>query len=350
MRILWLVCVLLLAGCAVSGGRGSADPVLQSQIINPDASYPQSHSSSIAEVTPGQLVATWFAGVHERHPEVTIYVAHWDGERWGPAQAVATGTQPGGHQYPTWNPVLFQPPGADLHLFYKVGPNPREWWGMVITSADGGHTWSEPERLPDGILGPIKNKPVVTGMGAWLSPSSTEGPEGWRLHFEISKDQGRTWQATEPVASGPGLDAIQPSVLFYPDGRLQALARTKQGVIASTWSSDRGQSWTPVAAIDLPNPSAGTDAVTLQDGRQLVVYNHAAHNPDTPGKGVRYPLNLAVSRDGVHWEPVVTLEDQPLKEGYSYPAIIQTDDGRVHVTYTWGREKIKHLVIDPSLF
>lgn len=349
----WFLAPLLagaLVACAAPQPDASAtDRRIQSKrMINPGADYPQSHASTIAEASDGHLVAAWFGGVHERHPEVSVYVAHWDGQDWGEASRVAIGRQAEGTRLPTWNPVLFQPDSGDLQLFYKVGPNPREWWGMVKTSSDGGHTWSEARRLPEGILGPIKNKPVTTGMGAWLSPSSTEGPEGWRLHFELSKDQGRSWTATDPVDPGPGLDAIQPSVLFYPDGRLQALARTKQGVIAATWSSDRGKSWSPLVAIDLPNPSSGTDAVTLADGRQLLVYNHAAHNPATPGKGSRYPLNLAISRDGVHWQPVLTLEDEPLKEGYAYPAIIQASDGLVHVTYTVGRERIKHVVVDPS--
>ncbi len=88
----------------------------------------------------------------------------------------------------------------------------------------------------------------------------------------------------------------------------------------------------------LPNPNAGADAVTLKDGRQLLVYNHSA-------KG-RSPLNVAVSADGVHWQAALVLEDEPGKE-FSYPAVIQTKDGRVHITYTWKRERIKHAVVNP---
>ena len=92
---------------------------------------------------------------------------------------MATGIQPEGPRQPTWNPVLFQPPSGPLLLFYKVGPSARaSWWGMVIRSADAGKTWSQAQRLPDGILGPIKNKPVVLPDGSWLSGSSTEEHEG----------------------------------------------------------------------------------------------------------------------------------------------------------------------------
>jgi predicted neuraminidase len=90
--------------------------------------------------------------------------------------------------------------------------------------------------------------------------------------------------------------------------------------------------------IDLPNPNSGTDAVTLRDGRHLLVYNHTA-------KG-RSPLNVAVSTDGDTWQAALVLENEPGE--YSYPAVIQTADGLVHAVYTWKRQRIKHVVIDPA--
>ena len=97
------------------------------------------------------------------------------------------------------------------------------------------------------------------------------------MHFEVSRDAGATWEKIGPVGKGPAFDAIQPSILFHKDGALQALCRTKQGVIAQTWSKDSGKTWSALTAIDLPNPNSGTDAVTLADGRQLLVYNHSGH-------------------------------------------------------------------------
>ena len=168
--------------------------VLGAGFIYEKAPYPSCHASTIVEIAPGKLAAAWFGGTHERHPDVGIWFTRHENGRWQEAVEVATGEQGDGPRLPTWNPVLFQPEGAPLHLFYKVGPSPSTWWGMLITSPDGGRTWSEPRRLPDGVLGPIKNKPVVLSDGSWLSPSSTEGnPEGWLTHFERSRDQGRTW-------------------------------------------------------------------------------------------------------------------------------------------------------------
>ena len=158
---------------------------------------------------------------------------------------------------------------------------------------------------------------------------------------------GQTWTRVAQPGKGPGFDAIQPSVLFFPDGKLEALCRTKQGVVAQTWSKDGGKTWSALTATDLPNPNSGTDAVTLADGRQLIVYNHSGHRADE-AKGNRYPLDIALSSDGVTWHHVLTLESEPVGNGYAYPAVIQTSDGQVHITYTWNRKSIKHVVLDPK--
>jgi predicted neuraminidase len=326
------------------------DPaVMTAEFINEGASYPECHASTIAEPAPGRLVAAWFGGTKERNPDVGIWVARREGGRWLPGVEVANGLQPDGKRLPTWNPVLFQPRSGPLVLFYKVGPSPSTWWGMMTTSTDGGKTWANPRRLPDGVLGPVKNKAVELADGTWLSPSSTEGQGGWKLHFERSTDAGQTWQIVGPVDKGSaGLEAIQPSVLFLKEGRLQALGRTRNGIVAATTSADGGRTWSALAKTGLPNPNSGTDAVTLADGRQLLVYNHSAPPPERPTKGTRYPLDVALSADGSRWTPLVVLEADPIGNGYAYPAVIQTADGLVHITYTWDRKRIKHVVLDPQ--
>lgn len=338
---------LALGGRPASASPAGADPIVLREFIYADAPYPQCHASTIVEMRDGALGAAWFGGTKERNPDVTIWFARRGPAGWSTPIQVAEGLQPDAPRLPTWNPVLFQDPGGDLHLFYKVGPSPSTWWGMTIRSSDEGRSWSPPQRLPIGILGPIKNKPVVLANGDWLAPSSVESASGWAIHFERSRDRGRTWQATAPVASPMHIDAIQPSILFHRGGALQAVVRTRQGALAATWSHDNGLTWSPIAAIDLPNPNSGTDAVTLRDGRQLLVYNHSAHKPDTPGKGPRWPLNIALSDDGIDWRTVLTLEHEPIPDGYAYPAVIQRSDGLVHITYTWDRRRIRHVVLDP---
>lgn len=166
-------------------------------------------------------------------------------------------------RYACWNPVLFQPGNAsELILFYKVGKTPQSWWGMMTTSVDSGRNWSIPLRLPEGIYGPIKNKPIELPCGTWLCPSSTE-------------------------------------------------------------------------ESDIPNPDSGTDATTLQDGTHALI-----HNPTEKG---RSPLSLSLSADGIHWQRVLDLETDPGE--YSYPSILQSDDGTLHILYTWRRKRIKPVAV-----
>lgn len=309
------------------------------------APYPECHASTIAE-TPEGLVAAWFGGTKERNPDVGIWVSRQQEGKWTPSVEVANGVQNDTLRYPTWNPVLFQIPGGELMLFYKVGPSPSTWWGMMMKSADHGKTWGKPEALPKGYIGPVKNKPVLLKNGTLICPSSTEGSGGWRVHFEYTNDFGRRWEKSGPINDGKTINAIQPSVLIYPDGSLQVLCRSRNRALIESRSYDGGKTWSEMKAISLPNNNSGTDAVTLSDGRQLLVYNHVLP-PDGEIKGVRTPLNVAISENGKTWYAALILEDSPISQ-YSYPAVIQSSDGMVHFVYTWRRERIKHVVADPS--
>lgn len=341
----WLSVIFLslLAGCAAPESRTVTTPpasggaVLKSEFIYETAPFPSCHASTI-EDTPTGIVAAWFGGTDEKNPDVGIWVSRHEGGHWSPVVEVANGIQPDGKtRHPTWNPVLFQSKNGPLLLFYKAGPSPSRWWGMLMTSDDGGKTWSKPRRLPEGILGPIKNKPLLLADGTLLCPSSSEH-DGWRVHMEMTRDLGATWTKTPALNDGKEFSAIQPTVLFHPGNRLQTLCRSKQGWLTESWSEDGGKTWSAMKATTLPNPSAGADGVTLRDGRHLLVYN--------PVHRGRTPLVLGLSKDGKQWQTALTLESAPGE--YSYPAIIQGRDGMVHITYTWKREKIRHWVVDPA--
>jgi predicted neuraminidase len=351
-------CILLLTTVLLGGlpyvaiAVGLAPAVRTREFIYEQASFPQCHASTIVETTTGSLLTAFFGGTHEKHPDVGIWLARREKGRWTAPVEVANGiqyTRADGTvvRHPTWNPVLFQARGGPLMLFYKAGPTPQTWWGMLLTSTDDGRTWSDPCRLPEDVLGPIKNKPVQLADGTMLCASSGESLEtGWTVHFELTRDFGRTWSVVGPINTKEEFNAIQPSVLFHLDGRLQILCRSRDGVVTTSWSADQGRTWDKMAATSLPNPNSGTDAVTLADGRHLLVYNPTKL---TPGQkvGPRSPLSVAISPDGVTWRDVIELENDHADQGYSYPAVIQTRDGLVHITYTWRREKIRHIVLDP---
>jgi predicted neuraminidase len=339
-----LLSILLAAVAVHQEGPPASPAIVTSEFIYETAPFPSAHASTIVETQSG-LLAAWFGGTREKDPDVGIWVSRHDGNKWSAPVEVANGVQPDGKRHPCWNPVLFQPTGGPLVLFYKVGPSPDTWWGLARTSTDEGKTWSSAIKLPDGILGPIRAKPIELAKGTMLAGSSTEN-DGWIVHMErysgdwsaASLASSASWQKSAPLNTAKDFGAIQPTILVHSATSLQILCRTRQAVIAESWSLDAGRTWGPLKATTLPNPSAGIDTVHLADGRFLLVYN-----PTATG---RAKLDIAISPDGKAWNRAIVLEDSSGE--YSYPAMIQSRNGRVHVTYTWRRERIKHVVIDPT--
>ena len=306
--------------------------IIRSEFIYESAPFPSCHAATICETRPGEFLAAWFGGTAESNPDVAIYTSKLKKGHWSVPQETARGFDGGGNRLPCYNPVLFQPSRGPLLLFYKVGRGPQTWWGMSMSSKDDGTAWSKLTKLPDGIYGPIKNRPFELPDHTLLCPSSTED-HGWQVHFEFTKDFGHTWSRTEPINDPKQIGAIQPSILVLKDKSLRAIGRTQQGFVFSTDSMDQGKSWSPMILTGVQNPNSGLDAITLRDGRHIMIDN------DTP-KG-RTPLNVFISNDGTNWKNVLALESEPGE--YSYPSLIQAHDGTVHVVYTWRRQRIRHV-------
>jgi alpha-L-rhamnosidase len=380
-----------------------ASPVIVDEFLYKEADFPECHSASIVETKKGDLVATYFGGTKERNPDVCIWVSRkpkgakdWtkpvmvaDGVELQPLKPDSSakislvttaqkpafggkfmplrgwtgslgeaaisysptgGSQEGAYREACWNPVLFETPTGELQLYFKIGFNIQSWQGWRITSKDGGKTWSKRERLPEGIYGPIKNKPVLVLSGGsvpegragnrLIAPTSDER-DGWKIYFELSDDMGKTWRRTAFVEADAGVKAIQPAIITLTDGRLEALCRTRSRHIGVTYSSDNGETWSKLQLIGMPNNNSGIDAVTLQDGTFAIICNDWPIEP-TKEKGARTPLSILRSNDGIHWNHWITLEDSPVLQ-YSYPSIIQSRDGHIHVVYTWRRQRIKHV-------
>jgi len=379
----------------VAVAANKANEVLCDEFLYEDAPFPSCHSATIVETKKGDLVATWFGGTKERNPDVCIWVSRKPkgAKDWTAPVMVADGVEPQSlssnpdlkvsqvttvakpffnaqfcplpqwtgnfgalgfspplkgvresfYREACWNPVLFETPEGVLHLYFKIGPNVAGWKGWRINSKDGGRTWSRREPLPDGIYGPIKNKTVMVG-DRLISPTSDER-NGWKCYFELSDDYGKTWRRTAFVEADSGVLAIQPTIIQLPDGRLEALCRTRSRHIGITFSSDNGETWSKLQLIDTPNNNSGIDAVTLADGTFALICNDWPIEPDKQ-KGARTPLSILRSSDGLHWQHWVTLEDSPISQ-YSYPSIIQTRDGHLHAIYTWRRQRIKHVELMP---
>lgn len=340
-RIFTTLFLLTIMGCTTNDWKTG---IVEEQFIYETASFPSCHASTIAN-TPEGLVAAWFGGTHERNPDVCIYVSRKIDNKWTEPELAADGIVNDTLRYHTWNPVLFQIPDGDLMLFYKTTNSDGRRLGMLKRSGDHGKTWSEAEKLPDGLIGPEKNKPILLDDGTLICPSSSR-ELGWCVSFNLTKDFGKTWEKVGPINRDYNYAAIQATILVHENGHLQILCRSKNSVIATSWSKDNGKTWSLLKESELPSNQSGFDGVSLADGRHLLVYNHVK-TPMGAKKGYRTPLNVAYSKDGRKWFASLVLEDSEISQ-YSYPSVIQTEDGMVHIVYTWRREKIKYVMVDPS--
>ena len=334
-------------------------------IFKPSPDYPPScHAATLVELPDRSLLAAWFAGTHEGHPDVAIWLSHFEGDVW--REPVKIADEPG---VPLWNPVLFRDTTDTVWLFYKAGPTIPAWTGASMKSHDGGQTWSAPTALPAGLIGSAKNKPVILSNGDIVCGTSSESWRSWACWVEVSGDGGRTWSKHGPIAA-PGFpvyarasdgpvsatwDAtsgelllpqdhagvIQPTVWEYAPGRLKMLMRATRrvGGVCASLSDDYGRTWSRAVLSAIPNPNSGLDAACLMDGRIVLVCN--------PTPAGRTPLSLLVSEDnGETWPRRRDVETEPGE--YSYPSVIQAADGTVHVVYTYQRKQIYHLVLDPD--
>ena len=354
MRNLTRIILGLSALLAVSNPFSAVAPELgASEFIFANAPFKSCHASTIVELRDGNLLAAWFGGTAEGNPDVAIWASRRTSTGWSAPFLIVRETNT-----PTWNPVLFHSKDGRLWLYYKFGAGPSTWKASRMFSTDEGMTWSQPERLPNGFLGPIKDKPLVLDDGTIVSGSSVETLQSWNVWIERSTDNGNAWTRFGPItvplkqvkpgdsdfpiaqtplspASATPYGIIQPTIVSLGGNHLRFFARSTSniGFICVADSSDNGVTWTEARKTNIPIPNSGIDAVKLRDGRIILVYNNARTG--------RSPLNLAVSADGEHFKMFATLASDFGE--FSYPAIIQGSDGVLHITYTWNRTRIKYV-------
>ena len=305
----------------------------EQEFIFSEAPFPSCHAATLVDRGDAGPLVAWFGGTREGDPSVAIWAAGRSAAGWSAPRRIADVDG-----VPCWNPVLHLTAAGEVLLFYKAGSHPQTWSGFLQRSADGGETWSEPELLPAGILGPIKNKPLELTDGTLMCGSSVESYKAWGCWVERTPDGARTWSKHGPINIGGHLNgSIQPALVADGDEHLVMLCRARGlGHVVRGESFDGGVGWTALEPVDLPHNNSGLDAVRLDTGTTVLVYNHTTRG--------RTPLNIAVSDDlGRTWSPGPVLEDTAGE--FSYPAVIQGTDGRIHAAYTWNRRRIRYATL-----
>lgn len=348
---------LILLGLLLGIGGCVEAQILCKEFVYEPHAFPSCHASTIACLENGDLVTAFFGGSYEGSPDVCIWVCRKTAgsDHWTEPVMAADGVINDTLRKACYNPVLYQMPDGELWLFFKIGSCVADWSGWLTRSSDNGVTWSPREPLPNGFLGPIKNKPELIG-NRLLCPSSTES-DSWKIHFEIYDLDTHRWHKTSdieaelaPSLQEPGkitpIGAIQPSIIRLADGTLQVLCRTQNGKLAASYSHDNGESWSRVELTNVPNNCSGTDAVTVNPTLHALVYN-PVQSELGDYRDPRTPLDVATSMDGIYWNKLVTLDHEPGSE-FSYPAVVvDPRDSTLHITYTWKRQRIVYAHVKP---
>ncbi len=358
--------------------------------------HTQTHAASLIELQDGRLRAFWFSGSREGAKDVEIHDAVFDPAqgKWSTERSVISrgATQNGLLRYVSklGNPVPAR--GADGRLWlYYVTVSLGGWAGSSITalhSSDEGETWSVPQRL---VTSPFINISTLVKGAPFMYDDGTLGLPVY--HEFISKfgemlRLGKNGEVLDKQRLSAGDDGgLQPIMLVQSAQDARVLMRYAGAAprrVLSTVTHDAGAHWSVPEKIMLANPNAALSAITLHDGRMVVVLNDLEEGRDA--------LTLAVSTDGgVNWQRVSQLEDQVAARAqiqnetqhlklvealakdsdtaatpqhvesvtqavctpdcrfeFSYPYLIQARNGDLHLVYTWNRSFIKHLWFSPA--
>ncbi len=329
----------------------SAAPLYRAQLL-PNSTAASVHSATAAEISGGRLRAFWYGGSREGASDVALYTSIYSlrQEDWSPERVVVTREFAQRHlqRYvrKLGNPVAGRDQRGRLCLYF-VSVSVGGWAGSAVNlmvSEDEGETWSPPRRL---IASPFFNiSTLVKGAPLLFS----DGTMGLPVYHELLGKFGELLRLDS--AGGVvlktrlswGQSSLQPVIVPRSDKEAVGFMRysgDRPNRILSVRTGDGGVHWSPPAKTALPNPNAAIASVLLADGPLLLVFNDAEEN--------REDLSLALSTDfGNTWRIAHRFEGDsgstqaPVPE-YSYPWIMQDRAGDVHVLYTWGRSRIKHV-------
>jgi predicted neuraminidase len=328
--------VLNLSVAAAGSGIPEGAPFYEEQLIfDQTRGRPQCHASTMTELPDGDILASWFAGSYEKATDVAILSSRFSLQTntWAVPEILndAPGLSEG-------NPVLFTGPGGRVWFFYLVmyGDTWNDCKIHYRISEDGGRAWGPENTLISTKGFALRNRPIILDNGTFLVPAANEML--YTPLFILTKNDFKSIKKTGTnLRDEGGLD--QPTVVQLSDGSVLALFRSTQAkaMIMKSVSTDRGLTWSAPEPTEFPNPEAGIAMARLSNGRLVLVYN------DSPR--TRSPLTVAMSADdGKTWPWKRNIETDPFE--FSYPCVIQSGDGLIHVSYTYKRTHIKHVVFN----
>ncbi|MBI4621812.1 MAG: exo-alpha-sialidase [Verrucomicrobia bacterium] len=328
---------------------GDTVPFFSHSWITPRGHTPVAHCSVISALPSGDLLAVWYGGSREGAADVALFTARLPSasNSWTrPVKALdraAAQDELDRRIKKIGNAVIFPDRTGSLWMVY-VSVTVGGWSGAALnikTSQDEGRTWSHSRRL---TLNPflnfgslVRNRPIYANDGRiglpvyhetalkfpqvlWLTPGPTGSVREYRMR-------------SLPAETG----LIQPALVPLDHDRVLMMLRDRSDGrrLHTAYSNDNGWTWSEAAPSGLPNSDSAIDALRLRDGRILLVYNDAASG--------RENLRLAVSdNNGRSWQPGAIIEAE-VHEEFSYPYLLEDSRGRIHLTYTWHRQRIKHV-------
>lgn len=327
-------------------------PYFSRDWLTPAGHRPVVHCSSVSLLASGDLLASWYGGTREGAADVKVFTSRLRAgtSQWTAPETVIDRARAEDELdrsiKKVGNAVLFPDQVGNLWMVYAT-VSVGGWSGSalnIMSSRDEGHTWSASQRLTVNpffnLSSLVRNKPIYASDGRIGLPvyheMATKFPQ--MLWITPGSDGSVVDYSMRSLTGATGL--LQPSLVQLDDKRVLMMLRDSSDArtMHTAYSDDHGWTWSSASPTGLPNPNSAVDGLRLRDGRILLVYNHAAHG--------RENLQLAVSSDqGRTWVPRVVLEQEPSCE-FSYPQLTEDGAGRIHVTYTWRRERIRHVAFN----
>jgi predicted neuraminidase len=329
----------------VQAGKASFTPRSHSLLPMPP-NVPSAHSSVMTPLPDGGVAAFWWAGSREGGADVKVYSAHWQEGKWSEPWVVASRESLGeGLGYGVrriGNPVAWTSADGRLDLF--VVTTGMGGWAtsrlVQLVSRDLGKTFKVKRLLPmsplfnTSVL--VRNSPVSLADGGWLLPTYFE--IGIKYPMMIAFDQHGDPRWVSRI--GSRITTLQPAVVPVSSSEVHAWMRdaSNEQRIQHARSTDAGENWDDLPALDLPNQGTSLSALRLSNGSVVLLHNHVV-----PGGSDRSTLRLSISEDGRSWTRVTDIEQGKAGEEFSYPDLHQVGK-ELHITYTSRRQAIAHHV------